>query len=218
MSWKRVSRPGRTTRDPSRVFSYVVVQDGGFAPNPFHGWCTLACCKPRIRGAAAPGDVIIGLSRRCERIVYVMRVDERLSFEQYWADPRFRAKRPEWESPLARRRRGDNIYRPDGAGGFVQLRSAHWDHKRDQESQSARRRDTGANAVLVSRDFVYFGGQGPVLPRRLQFLRTGRGHRCRFSPEQIAAVHDFFARKERGVLGPPAGWSAEDDSWRPSCA
>jgi hypothetical protein len=35
----------------SRLFSYVVVADSGFAPNPFFGLCTLACCKPRIRKA-----------------------------------------------------------------------------------------------------------------------------------------------------------------------
>jgi len=31
------------------LFSYVVVADTGFAPNPFFGLCTLACCKPRLR-------------------------------------------------------------------------------------------------------------------------------------------------------------------------
>ena len=34
---------------PPRVFSYVVVHDTGFSPNPFHGLLTLACCKPLIR-------------------------------------------------------------------------------------------------------------------------------------------------------------------------
>ena len=31
------------------LFSYVVVADTGFAPNPFFGLCTLACCKPQLR-------------------------------------------------------------------------------------------------------------------------------------------------------------------------
>lgn len=34
------------------LFSYVVATDSGFAPNPFFGVCTLACCKPAIRRAA----------------------------------------------------------------------------------------------------------------------------------------------------------------------
>ena len=53
-----------------RVFSYVVMHDSGFAPNPFHGHCTLACCKPKIRSQAKAGDIVIGLTTRSERVVY----------------------------------------------------------------------------------------------------------------------------------------------------
>ena len=48
----------------TRLYSYVVVSDHGFAPNPFHGYCTLANCKPRIRGSAQPGDWILGSASR----------------------------------------------------------------------------------------------------------------------------------------------------------
>ena len=34
----------------ARIYSYVVRYDSGFAPNPFYGYCTLATCKPDIRG------------------------------------------------------------------------------------------------------------------------------------------------------------------------
>ena len=43
-------------------YVYVVAKDGGFAPNPFHGVCTLACCKPRIRSRARIGDWVLGLT------------------------------------------------------------------------------------------------------------------------------------------------------------
>lgn len=33
----------------STLYSYVIRQDSGFAPNPYYGVLTLACCKPRIR-------------------------------------------------------------------------------------------------------------------------------------------------------------------------
>ncbi len=33
------------------LYSYVAATDSGFAPNPFFGVCTLACCKPAIRRA-----------------------------------------------------------------------------------------------------------------------------------------------------------------------
>ena len=48
-------------RDQS-VFVYVVARDFGFAPNPFHGFCTLACCKPKIRSAAEVGDWVFGMA------------------------------------------------------------------------------------------------------------------------------------------------------------
>jgi hypothetical protein len=187
-----------------RLFSYVVAADGGFAPNPFHGCCTLACCKPKVRKAARPGDLIVGLSRRCERLVYIMRIGEKLTFEQYWRDPRFEKKKParfEQDKPDWSRHRvdknGDNIYEPDGIGGFRQLKSAHWDHGAD---------DTSANAVLVSRDFVYYGGEGPEMGDKLSFLFVTRGHRCHFTPKQIAAVNRYFDQLPRGRRGKPTRW------------
>jgi hypothetical protein len=90
-----------------RVFSYVVVADSGFAPNPFHGVCTLACCKPSIRKHAQVGDLVVGLSTRCERVVYAMKVQTVLGFDDYWRDARGLAKRPDRASSAARYRRGD---------------------------------------------------------------------------------------------------------------
>ena len=46
-----------------RLFSYVVAHDTGFSPNPFFGYCTLACCKPVIRRSAQAGDWVVGLGR-----------------------------------------------------------------------------------------------------------------------------------------------------------
>lgn len=46
--------------NPLKLYSYVVARDFGFAPNPFHGYCTLATCKPDIRATASVGDWVIG--------------------------------------------------------------------------------------------------------------------------------------------------------------
>ena len=71
-----------------RLFSYVVARDYGFAPNPFHGRCTLATCKPRIRNAAAIGDWVIGTGSSTAskegRLVYAMRITKTMTFNQYW--------------------------------------------------------------------------------------------------------------------------------------
>ena len=48
------------------LFSYVVATDSGFAPNPYFGLCTLACCKPKIRKAI--GDRLLLESGRADTI------------------------------------------------------------------------------------------------------------------------------------------------------
>ena len=64
----------------TRIYSYVVRYDSGFAPNPFYGFCTLATCKPDIRRAANVGDWIVGSGsndrsiRRGGHLVYAMQV------------------------------------------------------------------------------------------------------------------------------------------------
>src|SRR5256885_3849592 len=96
-----------------RLFSYVIPRDYGFAPNPFYGICSLATCKPQIRDTAEVGDWILGTgSKRKGRdgyVIYAMKVEEILTFEKYWSDPRYREKRPILNGSL-KQRYGDNIY------------------------------------------------------------------------------------------------------------
>jgi hypothetical protein len=45
----------------SDLYSYIVRQDTGLAPNPFWGWCTLAVCTPNHQGSKAKrGDWVAG--------------------------------------------------------------------------------------------------------------------------------------------------------------
>lgn len=197
-----------------RVYSYIVTHDSGFAPNPFHGFLTLACCKPLIRRTAQVGDWVVGLSLGAERIVFAMRVSERLTFEQYWADPRFAAKKPDVKAKQVMLRRGDNIYRPGDDGTLVQIPSAHANPD-GTDNPKTRRHDLSGRFVLVADDFVYFGGHGPATPPELAFLGVGRGHRCQFTPEQVDAFLGWIAARPRGILGRPAMWPAPDETWRP---
>lgn len=80
----------------SKLYSYVVRYDSGFAPNPFYGFCSLATCKPDIRRTASVGNWVVGSgSKSVGRggfLVYAMRVTEILTFEEFNNDPRFEAK------------------------------------------------------------------------------------------------------------------------------
>lgn len=95
--------------EEARLYSYVVRWDRGLAPNPFWGFCTLACYKPRIREKV--GDWVVGTGSKNtveqNKLVYAAKVTEKVSFEQYSAEKRFRRKIP---GAGRKRELGDNIY------------------------------------------------------------------------------------------------------------
>ena len=83
------------------VFVYTVKYDDGFAPNPFHGVCSLSTCKPDIRKAAQLGDIIIGKAAapNGHRLVFAMEVDEILTYDRILARPSLPVQKTEdkWE-------------------------------------------------------------------------------------------------------------------------
>lgn len=98
----------------ARLFVYVVAADTGFAPNPPFDLCTLACCQPVINRAAGKDDYLVGLSPRAQgnRLVYPMKIWQKLTSTKYWQDRRFERKKADPYSKDALRRAGDNIYEP----------------------------------------------------------------------------------------------------------
>ena len=166
---------------PRSLFSYIVRYDSGFAPNPFHGYCTLATCKPQIRDRAQIDDWLVGTGsnaksiRRGGYLVYAMRVTEILSTEEYWADLRFKDKKPNmYHNWIAAS--GDNIYELLDTGQWQQLGSYH-SQTDGSPNHDHIERDTGVQRILISDDFVYFGGEGPKLPA--QFLDGGEANLVR---------------------------------------
>ena len=192
-----------------RVYSYVVTHDYGFAPNPHGAYCTLACCKPRIRSSANVGDLVIGTgSRRWGRgdqLVYAMRVSETMSFTEYWGDPRFQYKHPDVNAGDCRRY-GDNAYHRDQyAGGWQQVESHHSEGNGCVDSCGNAYDDTRVDRVLIGEEFIYWGGDGPMIQLFAGVdIRAGRGHRSVFAPEVVDAVVDWLDRLgERGRIGEP---------------
>lgn len=162
---------------------YVVDRDFGFAPNPFHGMCTLATCKPPIRKGARVGDWIVGMGgarlKATGRCVYAMRVSETLTFNTYWADPRFLDKRPVRNGSRAMML-GDNIYHRDAASGEWHQLDSHHSQADGSPNPLNIAKDTGADRVLVSSDFYYFGSAAPVVPEHILSAlgyRNRRAHR-----------------------------------------
>jgi len=186
------------------LFTYVVAHDSGFAPNPFNGFCTLATCKPRIRDLAQIGDWIVGTGsnregvRRGKFLVYAMRVEESLTFDDYWNDLRFAGKKPSLHGSY-RMACGDNIYRPHPSGsGWVQSNSYHSQKDRQQHIEH----DTSVDRVLASREFVYLGAEGPEIPEQLRkagLVHAGQNHK---RIQNQCAIDGFKTwLKSRGKMG-----------------
>lgn len=197
------------------IYSYIVTHDTGFSPNPFWGYCTLACCKPAIRRTAQAGDWVVGLTRKSHgnRMVYAMEVSEVLAYDRYFGDGRFQQKKPNFDSTKIVRRCGDNIYQPGPDGSYIQLRSMHSrSHGLDQDLET-KAHDLGGRNALVSHRFWYFGSQAINLPDGLSCLVAGRGHRKLESESVITALKAFLRRRGEGVAAPPHAWRAKDRSW-----
>ena len=197
----------------NRLYAYIVRWDDGFAPNPFHGVCTLACCKRVTRRVAQVGDYVVGLSSKPDNhIVYAMRVSETIPFDEYWRDQRFRAKRPDMRAGGIEAL-GDNIYCWDA--GKNTWEKAWSQHSRDKatEDQWFTDDDTGTtDKVLVGKDFVYWGREALPVPDSLTFQgrhlplafeRGARHHRVNFWDAEVEAFIKWFDGPKKGCLGMP---------------
>jgi hypothetical protein len=151
-------------------------------------------------------------------LVYGMRVAKKLSFADYWRE--YPAKRPDMTAPDRLRRSGDNNYAPTPDGGYRQIPCRHSKPDRTEDLK-AKTHDLGAdgsNPVLIGDRFCYFGVNTEPLRPDLSFLfagflKSGRGHRCNFTPEQIALALAWFEGLPPGVHGRPGLWPEDDNSW-----
>ncbi len=167
----------------ANVYIYVVDRDFGFAPNPFHGFCTLATCKPRIRKSAQVADWVIGVGgarlKATGRIVFAMKVTRTKSFDAYWSDPSYLDKRPVRNGSQTMMV-GDNIYRWNTASKTWSQADSHHSHPDGSPNIDNVANDTIVDRVLLSEHFFYFGRGAPSVPANLFTaigFRNGRNHR-----------------------------------------
>lgn len=193
------------------MYSYVVARDFGFAPNPFFGFCTLATCKPEIRQRAAVGDWVIGtgskVRKRENRVVFGMRVTETMTFSEYWADARFNSKRP-YLLGSKKLAFGDNIYFKQN--GVWHQENSHHSLANGNPNNANISHDTKTDRVVISDDFVYWGGEGPIIPPATasRLCKRGPGHRCDFDDAFIRKVTEWLrAIGQWGYAGAPLDWS-----------
>ena len=198
-----------------RLHSYVLDHDYGFAPNPFHGVCTLATCKPSIREHAALGDYVVGTGcakrRRRGFLVYFMVVDEITTYDAYWEDPRFHAKRPFLRGSKIQAF-GDNIYHRDAESGeWRQANSLHSERNGTPNPLNVEH-DTKSEKVLIGHDYAYWGGAGPEIPALFRDFNGAdvcarRGHRNHFAEEHRDQFIDWLRSLDaHGYVARPLDW------------
>jgi Nucleotide modification associated domain 2 len=205
-------RPLGAERFMPSVYMYVVARDFGFAPNPFHGVCTLATCKPKIRKTAQVGDWVVGMGgaklKAVGRCIYAMQVTDTRTFDAYWDDPMFHSKRPA-RNGSRKTIMGDNIYhRSVGAMAWVQEDSHHSQVDGSPEPSNIKN-DTQTNRVLISHSFYYFGDKAPLIPHHILShlgYRNQIGHR-KFPLVGAQPLLDWIHANYRGrtntVIGDP---------------
>jgi Nucleotide modification associated domain 2 len=208
-------------RKVSRVYLYVVDHDLGFAPNPYHGVCTLATCKPGIRSTAQVGDWVIGLGgkslKATGKCIFAMRVTKKITFNQYWSDPEFNNKKPV-RNGSKKMLAGDNIYYLDAKAEWHQAPSIHSNPDGSVNSLNLVR-DTKSSNVLLSTHFYYFGSDAVTLPdgilRDLGY-ENGRNHRF-FKPPLTDPLIQWLENEYQDslnlVLADPFDFDKADKSY-----
>ncbi|GAA4736528.1 hypothetical protein [Flavisolibacter ginsenosidimutans] len=211
----------------ARVYIYVVDRDFGFAPNPFHGFCTLATCKPAIRNTAKVGDWIIGVGgkrlKATGKCIFAMKITQKITFNEYWEKEEYRDKKPVRNGSKIMML-GDNIYHQNQESIWEQAHSHHSNPDGSINTYNLER-DTKSNYVLISKHFYYFGNSAPLVPKNI-FQEIGYqnkiGHRVfdhNKSMKIIQWLEEQYSSYKNLVLSDPfnfkighAHYSVENDA------
>lgn len=194
------------------MFAYKLDHDFGLAPNPFWGVMTLAVCKGQIRNNKnlKIGDWIVGSGSKqlkmLNHLIYAMRVDEKITFDAYWEDPRFEIKRPEMKGSLAQIY-GDNFYHTVD-DKVIQETSAH-NFDNGQPNPIHAQRDANGKYVLISNHFYYFGDKAPEIPQELRGVCcNARGYHYRDISDELKATFIKWLEDnyDLGIHGEPINW------------
>ena len=196
-----------------RLYTYILPYDTGFAPNPFHGFCTLATCKPIIRRKAKIEDWIAGTGSKQKgqdgHLVFAMRVDEIPSFDEYWSDRRFQGKKPSRVGSLEQKS-GDNIYHRDpDKKSWIQEPGFHSLADGCPDMNHVKR-DTRYPRVLISKSFVYYGHNAIEIPyvyrdwEGSDVCASSQGYRCNFAEDLRDDFVNWLASQVHiGIAGEP---------------
>ena len=186
------------------LYIYVVARDFGFAPNPYHGLCTLATCVPRIRAKAQVGDWVMGVGgsrlKATGKCIYMMKVSEILTFNDYWSDIRFQRKKPVRNGSLIMMV-GDNVYHQETRSeAWIQSDSHHSNHDGTTNIKNLET-DTSSENLLVSNHFYYFGKGAPEIDLESIGYKNHRSYSKKsLGNENVADFIDMIEKHHKEVI------------------
>ncbi|MCD6477947.1 MAG: hypothetical protein J7K87_03005 [Candidatus Aenigmarchaeota archaeon] len=212
--------------NPNILRVYTMRCDTGFAPCVKDNWISIACCAPPVRQYATEDDYVLGISGRLmekrkgvgipyHTPIFLMKVTERLTFDEYFHDERFKG-------------RVDNIYKKNEKGKYVQTRF----HVKDERYIAVHEGDDDwreSEYVLVSNDFYYFGNfwkkdsfltmWGRELCKKIDFSYVAGGNAKHVSLDKDIAERIITIRKryKKGKLGDPNDILKLTDSFTNDC-
>lgn len=187
--------------------------DYGLAPNPFWGFMTLAVCKGHIRSNnnLQIGDWIIATGSKKlgykDNLIYAMKVEEKITFDEYWNSPKYGCKIPVLNGTLAQMY-GDNFYHTKADGRIIQEPSAHSNSDLSLNKKHAKA-DTDGKYVLISKEFYYFGDNAPMIPQEFQdIISNTRDYIYHKIPIDIRTrfVNWLKSNYSIGIHGDPISW------------
>jgi hypothetical protein len=196
------------------IWTYVLVRDFGFAPNPFYKVCSLATCKPVIRNGAKINDWVLGFGSNKKgsavsgKLIYAMRVQKKLTFDEYWSAEEYYTKHPIMNGSLMQKY-GDNIYHHVREAWMQE--NSHHANKDGSINYINLNRDTSCDAVLLSQEYWYWGRDAVSLPDSLKML-IGSGRGCKKHPDDNLEknLSDWLhAMPDNGLIRYPAKFGGE---------
>jgi len=207
-----------------RLFSYKMKNDNGFAPNPFKGFLTLANCKPGIRKTKEVGDWIAGFTSKnlngdnvgMERLLYLMKITEKITYCKYWTDTKYNEKKPNLESKNMEDKAGDNIYMPLFEDARDSLDFKQIENKNHGIDDMPK--DLSGLYVLISTRFYYFGSDPIDIDRekfniRIPISQAPSGWKTDNAEQFITYVENYAKNTkpiQKGIYAYPHHWERND--------
>ncbi len=223
----------------AKVLFYKMTDDWGFAPNPFGKYLTLAACTPNHQRAKLEvGDYIVGVEtdalsdeRKKEgykkeitrSLIYIAKVSEILTLDQYFREKRFSYKKYEKSSDWTKQRGDNNYYIKDGKWKWLRRHDHDLDElshpepffnvaqfdelwrNRENLKYGAILQDIRGDRVFISKDYLYFGDMCLEFNEKFQDCLPLRGiEYCEHRKDELLKYIDIlFSRYDNGKLGNP---------------